>query len=941
MPLYSKQLPLLKPGWTPLHVASARVRPQCTRLLLAAGANPNAKDVRGRTPLDVAGSAHYHNMEIDLLHFSTVVELLLNAGGRKGPRTDYVDTPLHTATELESLDIMTKLLDAGYSPAALDEAGDTPLHVCVRLKLEEPLEILANYLPLDFDPMQAVVDVKDKEGHTVLCAAIEAEWVIGVCIALEAGADVALQANDGETPIHAAAILGNVDVLNEILSVAKQKDSIDCANACGETPLYKAIISGHLECVKALINEGASIKVTLPGDVNVLHKACEHGHADILNELCKVDEALTKAMVNAMTARDKRGFGPIHFAAFYNHPKCLEILLSHGADVRLRTTCSPHRESTPLHIAAVLGHPDIARIVLNFDKNTVHEVNGMGWFSLHSAAHNGKTEVIPLLLHAGADLSGYTDGPPKFRRTAIDMIVNNLSKPTEYLEELFDSYISTNKQNLQDVDCEVTVDYSVLRPNNCEIEQMKVVEALLKTGNRYGQKRLLVHPLVESYLYLKWKALLPFFYMIIACYALFVFSLTIFVVSVFFYADSKADRPKWLNVRVWGYIVYISISLLILQELLYMNVKSSRYFLKIETWVKFGSIGLAVVLPGALIVTALSPAEWPRHVATLAVLLAWTELMFLLSRFPNWGYYVLMFAKVAVNVIKILFTFAFLVVGFSLSFMIEFRSQMPFESPWAAFVKTMVMMTSEFDYEALFDEEHTRELTASIVIVRIIFVVFLVLAAIVLMNLMVGVAVNDITDLEILGNIQRLAKQVEFLGTLDILVYNKFYMKVLPRKLNEGVRKKRNVSCKLVLYPGKPRWRYSKILPSTLRDAIFNKATKQRKQNDEEIALQEFKTILNDIHKKVVTDDTKTPEDPKTKSQENMRFTEQKKRYDDVMKYLEDLDEAIIEVKEKINTDETQRENVEKIITRVDQLNLDIEDIKDCLMRLESKLNNL
>lgn len=84
-----------------------------------------------------------------------------------------------------------------------------------------------------------------------------------------------------------------------------------------------------------------------------------------------------------------------------------------------------------------------------------------------------------------------------------------------------------------------------------------------------------------------------------------------------------------------------------------MNVKSSRYFLQLETWVKFGSLAFSVILPYSVIVVQLNDAEWPRHVATVALLLSWLEMMFLLSRFPNWGYYVLMFGKVATNVIKV------------------------------------------------------------------------------------------------------------------------------------------------------------------------------------------------------------------------------------------------------------------------------------------------
>lgn len=307
--------------------------------------------------------------------------------------------------------------------------------------------------------------------------------------------------------------------------------------------------------------------------MNILHVAAKNGNLEILKVLVEYNEAVTQEMINSLTAGDRRGFGPIHFAVSENHIECVKYLLSKKADVRLRTTDSPHKASTPLHVAAGKNHADVAKVILDFDKTTIHEVNSMGWFPLHSASHHGSRDVITLLLREGADLSGYTDGPKKHRRTAIDLIINNLSKPTEFLEDTFDSYIQANNLNFQDTNCEISVDFRVLMPNVCEMEQMKVIEALLKTGNRYGQKRLLVHPLVESFLYLKWKALLPFFYMIIAFYGFFVASLTIFVVTVFFYKDTHETTPSWLNTDVWGSIVYGSIGLILLQ----VSMFSLRY----------------------------------------------------------------------------------------------------------------------------------------------------------------------------------------------------------------------------------------------------------------------------------------------------------------------------------------------------------------------------
>ncbi|XP_026750378.2 transient receptor potential channel pyrexia-like isoform X2 [Galleria mellonella] len=937
-------LPLIQAGWTPLHVASSCARRHCTRLLLAAGADPNICDDQGRTALDVVGTAYYYEQDVNPAYFIEVIKTLIKAGGvfntMKSRGLKNVDTPLHTAVHLESFDGVNELLKAGASIACLNTAGKTPLHVCVEKQYEEILQVLANYGNNDADPLSAIVDVKDKEGHTVLQAAVEAAWVPGVCVALEAGADVTLKANDGETPIHSAAALGNLDVLNEILSVAKQKDSIDYQNEKGETALFKAVTHGHVDCLKAILNEGASLEITIEGDANILHVAAEIGNVEVLKVLLEYDDAITEKLINALTDGGRRGFGPIHFAVSENHVECVKLLLSKKADIRLRTRCSPHRSSTPLHIAAVKNFVEIAKVILDFDKTTIYEVNSMGWFPLHSASHHGSRDVISILLREGADLSGYTDGPKKFKRTAIDMIINNLSKPTEYLEDIFDSYISSNNLNLQDANCEITVDYRILMPTVCEMEQMKVIEALLKTGNRYNQKRLLVHPLIESFLYLKWKALLPFFYTIIAVYAFFVMSLTTFIISLFFYKDTEGRAPFWLSPYIWGYLVYATIILIVLQELLYMNIKTSRYFLQLETWVKFGSIGLATILPLAVFVASWSEAEWPRHVATLALLLSWLEMMFLLSRFPNWGYYVLMFGKVASNVVKILCTFMFLVIGFSLSFMIQFHSQMPFEGPLAALVKTMVMMTSEFDYEAMFDEEHTDQLETSLTIVRLIFLIFLILAAIVLMNLMVGVAVNDINDLEVLGNIRRLAKQVEFLSTLDTLVYNKVFENLLPRKINAHIKNKRNVRGIITMNPGKPKWRHYKVLPSRIRDAIFEKAQRQKKQMDDEQGFQEFKEKIDVIYNYVVNQTNKQLETEVAKKQNAP--DKNTLRHEEIMRHLNELDDDMSDMKHQITTNaDSSKTPIDMLNVKMDQMSLEIEEIKQFLSRLESKIGQL
>lgn len=289
----------------------------------------------------------------------------------------------------------------------------------------------------------------------------------------------------------------------------------------------------------------------------------------------------------------------------------------------------------------------------------------------------------------------------------------------------------------------------------------------------------------------------------------------------------------------------------------------------------------------------------------------------------------------------------FLVIGFSLSFMIQFHSQIPFDGPWAALVKTIVMMTSEFDYVALFDEAHSKELATSLIIVRIIFLIFLILAAIVLMNLLVGVAVNDINDLEVLGNIRRLVKQVEFLGTLDTLVYNRIFNAILPKRINTRLKNKRNVVNVMCLRPGKPRWKHSRSLPSRIKDAIFTKAQAQKKQIEDEMGLQAFKTKLNEMHEAIMSMNKMKEEKEAQKKpcfplfpQIELPKAKKTQHLDEVATTLHELDDVVIEMKNQ-NQEyvEESKSAMETLNVKIDQVSVELEMIKQFLSRLESKLS--
>jgi len=82
-------------------------------------------------------------------------------------------------------------------------------------------------------------------------------------------------------------------------------------------------------------------------------------------------------------------------------------------------------------------------------------------------------------------------------------------------------------------------------------------------------------------------------------------------------------------------------------------------------------------------------------------------------------------------------------MGFAFSFCVQFHDSGQFSDLWQSMVKTVVMMMGEFEYGELFPEDDKKEMRLKGTS-RIIFLAFVVLSSIVLMNLMIGLAVNDI-----------------------------------------------------------------------------------------------------------------------------------------------------------------------------------------------------
>ncbi|KAH8987259.1 ankyrin repeat-containing domain protein [Lactarius akahatsu] len=114
-----------KKSATPLHLASREGQFEIVRMLLGNGANPRATNNQGQTPLHLLSEGIYFNPQ-DVPDF---VELFMKYGADVNARDSNNTTPLHVASCEGQLEVARMLLAHGANPKAINDQGQTPLHL--------------------------------------------------------------------------------------------------------------------------------------------------------------------------------------------------------------------------------------------------------------------------------------------------------------------------------------------------------------------------------------------------------------------------------------------------------------------------------------------------------------------------------------------------------------------------------------------------------------------------------------------------------------------------------------------------------------------------------------------------------------------------------------------------------------------------------------------
>lgn len=742
-------------------------------------------------------------------------------------------SPLHLTAEAGNYEAMKIILtDRRTNVNMVDDSGQTALHIVVE-----------QYRENDGDARRLLECISVLLKHK--------------------GTDVNRTDKNGCTAFHLAALRNNTKVVQLILEHDDLELDLDTSQGPGQKTT-RDIITENFSEIKRLLpqksvvgNHECSLKETL----------FQHLYRWESQEFVSIFKRnLNKYPTHAVQELNDGCYTCLQYASNYGLHDVVKVLLEYEADPNATTD---YDKRPPVVLACLRQNQDILKIFLDLPPESNFNINATdakGNTALHYAAQNGDLNSVIALLSHGADIKirNIFNWPPLSAPAVHTMLDHSLQTnrnfPNDEAYEMIFNYrfllAHVRQENVGQTTSKKDAIPVVKNLDEESFEGKHKVKALtpemdllfyLSQSQEY--KHLLTHPIITSFLHLKWLRIRSSYFINLVLYILFLVLLNTYIFMDYglpephstFMNDSmqntsngtsrpsSEDKHQETHLErfrtVYGNLIWFSLLFILfchtVRELFKFVMSPSKYILTLDN-----ILDIALIFITTIVLFKSWEEDNHRKLFTAySLFLSWIELALIIGRLPKLSINIELMKSVARHYIFIFLSYFLFIIAFAVTFYISYHGNVAYDSEneafptlWTAVTHTIMLMTGGLYVPSIKGYG------------CIIFLLFAFLIIMVMLNVLTGVAVSDVKLIHDNAELLQVVSRIRLLYEIEsILIYwNRFMEKIC--KLNCASKTAaylNNALRRIILFPNtNTSEKYISVLPNKNATIVFPNGTK-------------------------------------------------------------------------------------------------------------------
>jgi transient receptor potential cation channel subfamily A protein 1 len=667
------------------------------------------------------------------------------------------NTPLHMAARLNKLEVLKMLLEKSKGVNKEDKNKETALLLASQNGNIDVVEILLINM--------ADVNKTDCNSNSAIMLAAANNHKEIVTLLLENKADLNKKNTMFQNILHIVIANENSDLLRIIMPHIQTESMLEERDLIDESPLHVAAKNSQDECINILFNSKfMSSKFMVAKNFygkTPCHIAARTGNFSVL-------KAIILKYPFTTTITDNDGNIPAYLSAENGKQQCMHLLIG----CKQTNLCaSTDLKNKLLYVAACNGHAHIVKELL-YNENVEKALKG--------AIENNQRSVIEVIIDSKFWKESLRCQDSK-QIKSISPMKQLIKFYPDMAEKVLDKCIIETEDNtwkintefIDNFDLEPAADcISYITVNKFQAEKKHPLMTMAKSRN----ENLLKHPVSLYWTKNQWASFgKPIFFVEAVLYIFFLISLSTYCLDEFdecsfkqmyHFKPNKTSKLRMScedpTSKIAYYFTLISTILCLLYEVFQLIGMRLKYLMGLSNYVDIYIYTTTLVLLWSpnidiQLEQCSSPQCWRWPVSAVLLPVAWLNFLRYLKFFSYFGICLIMFVQVFRTVVKLSLMFGVFILAFAFSFNITLKDQQPFKGFGWSYLKTVAMSTGEFDYDDIFRENQVKLHTITV----ITFVGLVIVMTIVLMNMLIGIAVDNIRKVQKDAEVERVSAQIK------------------------------------------------------------------------------------------------------------------------------------------------------------------------------------